>query len=277
MKKLLSLILAISIVFAFAACGKKNSEETAIETENEVVENEIVEENEAEVEDDEKDEENIKDEEKEPVKEDDKKPADETEKKPETKPEEKPEVETETKPETKPEKEPVTKPETKPEVKPETTPNKKPVSDASPSDTIKPEAKPETNKTVGDTLLAEFKKVAKDSASALSVAETLMSNEIIAFAGGATPVEEGYLTGFDNTEIKGFKEGAMFAPMIGTLPFVGYVFTLENGANANDFISTLKGAANLRWNICTEADEMVTGSAGNKVFFVMSPKSFEEE
>ena len=90
-------------------------------------------------------------------------------------------------------------------------------------------------------------------------------------------VEPGFLTGFDNTEIKGFKEGAMFAPMIGTIPFVGYVFTLDDSTNASDFISTLKSAANLRWNICTSADEMVTGSAGNKVFFVMCPKSFDQE
>jgi len=89
-------------------------------------------------------------------------------------------------------------------------------------------------------------------------------------------VEEGYLTGFGNAEIKGFKEGAMFAPMIGTIPFVGYVFTLENADKASDFIAQLKKNANLRWNICTEADEMITGNVGNKVFFVMSPVSFEQ-
>ena len=109
------------------------------------------------------------------------------------------------------------------------------------------------------------------------MAETLVSNSVIAFSGGAVAVEPGYLTGFDDTEIKGFKEGAMFAPMIGTPPFVGYVFTLEDGADVSAFISTLKSAANLRWNICTSADEMVTGSVGNKVFFVMSPISFDEE
>lgn len=89
-------------------------------------------------------------------------------------------------------------------------------------------------------------------------------------------IEPGYLTGFDNTEITGFKEGAVFMPMIGTIPFVGYVFTLENAADAPAFISKLKSAANLRWNICTSADEMVAGSAGNKVFFVMCPTEFAE-
>ena len=158
------------------------------------------------------------------------------------------------------------KEETKPEEKPETTPEEKPET---------PPA-PETSGTVGLTLLSQFKSIAS-SGSALSVAEKLVANPIIAFAGGAMEVEPGYLTGFDNTEIKGFKEGAMFAPMIGTIPFVGYVFTLEAGVNASDFISTLKSSANLRWNICTSADEIVTGTSGDKVFFVMSPLSFEEE
>ena len=177
--------------------------------------------------------------------------------------EEKEEVEAkpEVKPEAKPEVKPETKPEAKPEVKPET----------------KPEEKPQTSQTVGNTLLSEFKAKAGSHSSAVSLAEALASNSVLQQVNcGAMPVEPGFLTGFDNAEIKGFKEGAMFAPMIGTIPFVGYVFTLEDGVNASDFISTLKASANLRWNICTTADEMVAGSSGNKVFFVMSPKSFEE-
>ena len=166
-------------------------------------------------------------------------------------------------PATKPEEKPQTKPEEKPQAKPEEKPQQK------------PEEKPEANQSVGNTLLADFKAKA-GSSNALSIAEALLANPVIKFSGGAMAVEPGFLTGFDNTEIKGFKEGAMFAPMIGTIPFVGYVFTLEDSVNASDFISTLKSSANLRWNICTSADEMVAGSSGNKVFFVMCPKSFEE-
>ena len=54
--------------------------------------------------------------------------------------------------------------------------------------------------------------------------------------------------------------------MIGSIPFVGYVFVLEDGTDKTEFISNLKENANLRWNICVEAEEMVTGVAGNKVF-----------
>ena len=68
----------------------------------------------------------------------------------------------------------------------------------------------------------------------------------------------------------------MFAPMIGSIPFIGYVFELPNAGDASSFIANLQKNANLRWNICVAADEMVTGSAGNKVFFVMCPESLEE-
>ena len=131
--------------------------------------------------------------------------------------------------------------------------------------------KPET---VGEILLDDFKKDA--SGSAQEIAERIVGNKIIQFMGGATPVEPGLLSGFDNTEIKGFKNGVMFAPMIGSIAFVGYVFELENASDVSAFISTLESNANKRWNICVEAEEMVTGSVGNKVFFVMCPKSLEE-
>lgn len=133
-----------------------------------------------------------------------------------------------------------------------------------------------SNKTLGNKLLSEFKSVA-GSGSALAVAEKLSAySELGVLPMGAMEVEPGLLTGFDNAEIKGFKEGAMFAPMMGTIPFVGYVFTLEDGADVSSFIATLTSNANRRWNICTEAEETVTGSSGNKVFFVMCNKSLEQ-
>ncbi len=173
-----------------------------------------------------------------------------------------------------PEATPETPEETK---KPEETkqPEKTPEAPAvSETPVTTPQPTPEAPKTVGNTLLAAFK--ANSGGSALSVAESLASNPAIKVPVGAMAIEEGYLTGFDNTEIKGFKEGAVFMPMIGTIPFVGYVFTLENAADAPAFIANLKANANLRWNICTSADEMVAGSAGNKVFFVMCPTEFAE-
>ena len=128
--------------------------------------------------------------------------------------------------------------------------------------------------TVGETLLEDFKN--DNAGTAQEIAERLISNEIIEFAGTTMPVEPGLVAGFDNAEITGFEEGVMFAPMMGTIPFVGYIFTLEEGADVEAFKSTLEENANLRWNICTEAEELTVDSEGNKVFFLMSPKSFEE-
>ena len=128
--------------------------------------------------------------------------------------------------------------------------------------------------TVGETLVADFK--ADATGTTQEIADRLIQNEIIEFAGATMPVEPGFLTGFDNAEITGFEEGVMFAPMMGTIPFVGYVFELEEGADIDAFKQTLETSANLRWNICTEAEELIVDNVENKVFFLMSPKSFEE-
>lgn len=80
--------------------------------------------------------------------------------------------------------------------------------------------------------------------------------------------EEGYLRGF-NEEIKGFKNGYTMGPIIGTIPFVGYVFQTEDNESAKALLETLKSKANMRWNICTEADTMITDVKGNFVLFFM--------
>lgn len=132
--------------------------------------------------------------------------------------------------------------------------------------------------SVAQILLADFNaQLAENSAlSAQEIADTLLTNSVIQFAGGSMPVEPGLLSGFGNTEITGFEEGVMFSPMIGSIPFVGYIFDLAEDADADAFVTTLKDNADLRWNICVEADETVVEQNGDKIFFVMSPLSFEE-
>ena len=130
--------------------------------------------------------------------------------------------------------------------------------------------------SVAKTLAAEFKALAATETDAEALAGKLaQSSAVAAISPAAMPVEAGFLTGFDNVEIKDFEKGAMFAPMIGTIPFVGYVFTLTDGADVDAFVKTLEDNANLRWNICTMADEMVAVAEGNVVFFVMAPASFD--
>lgn len=87
---------------------------------------------------------------------------------------------------------------------------------------------------------------------------------------GTMPVEEGYLAGFE-VEIKGFQKGVTFGPMIGTIPFVGYIFKTDT---PDELVATLKKEHKLNWNICTSADKMFVQKKGNYVFFVMSPDSF---
>lgn len=129
--------------------------------------------------------------------------------------------------------------------------------------------------TVGGILLEEFK--ANSDSTPQEIADKMLANEIIQFPGATMPVEPGLLAGFDNAEIKGFEEGVMFSPMMGTIPFIGYIFTLPENADVESFKQMLQDSANLRWNICTEAEELIVDSEGNTVFFLMSPKSFETE
>jgi len=254
MKKIMGYIAVVALVLTFTACGNKDNEvvnnnppvneEINVENNNETENKEVNNEQENNVQEESKNEEKL----------------------PENKPVENKPAQNKPAEDKKPENKPI---------------ENKPVEDNKPVEELpgeKPEEqKPEapTSSSVGNTLLKEFNEKAASANSVLELAETLVQNPIIQFMGGAMEVTEGYLSGFDNVEIKGFKSGAMFAPMIGSIPFVGYVFELENAADTTNFIKTLEDNANLRWNICVTADEMVSGSVGNRVFFVMAPISFE--
>ncbi|MBR6812883.1 MAG: hypothetical protein IKM51_05870 [Oscillospiraceae bacterium] len=131
--------------------------------------------------------------------------------------------------------------------------------------------------TLGTILNNDFisRAEADSSLSAEEMANAIISNPVIQFGPATMPVEPGFLMGFDNAEITGFSQGVMFAPMIGSIPFVGYVFILEDGADVQAFLDTLNANANPRWNICVEAEETVSANVGNMVFFVMCPTSVE--
>ena len=150
--------------------------------------------------------------------------------------------------------------------------------DSEKEETTAPDTPEASSDSVAQTLLDDFNaQLAENSSlSAQEIADALLTNSVIPFAGGSVPVEPGLLSGFGNTEITGFEEGVMFAPTIGSIPFVGYVFDLADDTDADDFVATLEDNANRRWNVCVEADETVVELNGDKVFFVMSPLHFEE-
>ncbi|MBR3848124.1 MAG: hypothetical protein IKM21_02405 [Oscillospiraceae bacterium] len=130
----------------------------------------------------------------------------------------------------------------------------------------KPTETPE-NTTLGQTLLSVFRENSRSTPE--QIANACLSSPAIEFMGSVMPVEEGALMGLD-AEINGFSEGYMFAPNIGTIPFVGYV--LDAGEKAPELVETLKKNANPRWNICTEAEETIVEEKDGKVFFLMCPK-----
>lgn len=132
--------------------------------------------------------------------------------------------------------------------------------------------------TVGAIIKADFQRIVAENEgmSAEDIAAKLCENEALTIGPISMPIEPGLLNGLGNAEITGFKEGALFAPMIGAIPFIGYVFVMEEGVDVDAFMNTLKENGDLRWNICTTADEMVIDRADNTVLFVMCPLTFEE-
>lgn len=144
------------------------------------------------------------------------------------------------------------------------------VKDETPAEKTEEPAK--KDESLGNTLLAFFNKQASAGKSSEEIADAISQMPEILFACQSAEVEEGWLAGFKE-DITGFDKAVKFGPIIGSIPFVGYIFEVEN---PDEFIKEIKPLANLRWNICTEAEEMVVGKNGNKVFFVMCNKSLED-
>lgn len=134
--------------------------------------------------------------------------------------------------------------------------------------------------TWGQTLLDVFndEMAANPAITAEELANKIITHESILFMGGAMPMEAGaeWLPGFD-TAPTGWKECVNFGPMMGSIAFVGYIFTLEDGADVDAFKQTLKDSCNPRWQICVTADETFVENVGNTVFFLMSPYSNNPE
>ncbi len=132
--------------------------------------------------------------------------------------------------------------------------------------------------TAGSILWNSFLETMKANpeTSVIDMANTLITNPVIQFMGGANEMEPGYLAGFSE-EITDFKSAAMFGPMMGSIAFMGYVFELEDGADVNAFIENLKSKSNPRWNVCVEADYTQVGAYDNTVYFLMYPAVLDEE
>lgn len=130
-----------------------------------------------------------------------------------------------------------------------------------------------TDDTVTNKLYAKFEAEVDTATDLEELANSLLADECFKeVATGTMVVEPGFLSGFE-AEITGFNNGVMFSPMIGTIPFVGYLFETDD---TDALVNQLTENYQLNWNICTTADEMLVKTHGNYVFFVMSPYSFGE-
>lgn len=111
---------------------------------------------------------------------------------------------------------------------------------------------------------------------ALSIAEHICAIDNFPLDLSAAAVEPGWLAGLE--EFTDFADGAQFAPMIGSIPFVGYVFMLDADVNADDVVETIKAQANLAWNVCTEADVLLQTTykdrGRNALLVIMAPETY---
>lgn len=172
---------------------------------------------------------------------------------------------------------PAVDPGNEPAAAPEDTPAEMPTPEVGEETQTEENGADISGETIGALLAQEFHAIKAENPeiTAQEMADKILTNPMIQFSGASMEVAEGLLTGFGNAEITGFNSGVMFAPMIGTIPFVGYVFTLDEGADVDAFMQVLSDNADPRWNICTEAEETVIESADSMVFFVMCPAQFE--
>lgn len=123
---------------------------------------------------------------------------------------------------------------------------------------------PEINTdTLGGKYLAAFSESSSDDPS--EIAEELIEKEIFEASLIQIDVVPGYLDGF-REDITGFSNGVRFSPMIGSIPFVGYILEADD---PDALLKKLQDCSDPAWNICTMADETVSMVKGNLVFFLM--------
>lgn len=133
-------------------------------------------------------------------------------------------------------------------------------------------------KTIGQRLADDFKALLNPDKmmGARAMADELLKGDYLTFDHATTDIQPGKLKGFGDAEITGFKEGVMIEAKKEDVPFLAYIFTLDDDTDAETFMTTLKSKANPQWNSKVKADEMFTERSEKQVFFVMSPKSLDE-
>ena len=145
------------------------------------------------------------------------------------------------------------------------------------SDTSSKDIIPSVEKgTLGASLWKEFETEAKKNPqpSAQEISNKISKSSSLPFESEAIPLNPEWIPGFkEGYAPKGYKEAFTYGPMIGAIPFIAYVFNMEDGTDISAFVTELKNNADPAWNVCVTADQTVVGSVGNMVYFLMCPAS----
>lgn len=123
----------------------------------------------------------------------------------------------------------------------------------------------DSNTSLAADFANKFEELSAEATDINDLATKLVDSGLTAVTLAVDAVEEGYLSGY-TVDITGFEEGVRIAPMVGSIPFVAYVFKTND---AFTLISSLSENYDLRWNICTEAEEFKIAGANGYVFAIM--------
>ena len=91
----------------------------------------------------------------------------------------------------------------------------------------KPDASSAVPDTLGSQLVNQFQKHAKEESDPMEIAQKIVSDDLAEISLDAESVEPGWLNGFDEN-VTGFTKGVMIAPVIGSIPYVSYVFETDD-------------------------------------------------
>lgn len=131
------------------------------------------------------------------------------------------------------------------------------------------DAETDSEELLSDSVVNAFFEKAKDGMTAEEIANEMVKDGETEGYVVDVMGDDSYFMGFGNAEITGYAEAARFSPMIGTIPFMAYIFILDEGADSAAFIQMLLDNCNPRWNICTEADTIKAEQSGNVILFLM--------
>lgn len=127
---------------------------------------------------------------------------------------------------------------------------------------------PEGERTMGTNLTICFNGVAPKCADTAAIITALNESGITGIDCMEETFEPGaYLPGFSE-DITGYSAVSAMMPAIGSIPFICYVFKTDD---PDALLSQVMEKADPRWNVCTEAEDVVGGSWNNYVMFAMCP------